>query len=74
MDAPVSTPACPDCGCHKVAAIHYGLPALDEDLESDLCDQQLTVTGCHSHNDTPQWYCTACHQQFGCIHADVQEI
>ncbi|MQG59666.1 MAG: hypothetical protein FI709_17350 [SAR202 cluster bacterium] len=60
-------PQCPSCGAPRVAAILYGLPALDEQLKRELDADHLVLGGCCVLNEMPQWRCGKCNYEWGTV-------
>lgn len=58
---------CPKCGSAKVAAIKYGLPAFDEELERELEAGRVVLGGCVITGDDPEWQCNECEHQWGSL-------
>ena len=56
---------CPKCGSEKIAPILYGKPALDEEMEQQLNDQELYLGGCCVTDDSSQFHCFGCGINFG---------
>jgi predicted RNA-binding Zn-ribbon protein involved in translation (DUF1610 family) len=51
---------CPACGASPVASILYGLPAMDEELDSKIERGLVALGGCIVTGDDPQWRCASC--------------
>ena len=57
--------SCPSCGSESIAMILYGLPAMSEELEKALENQEVTLGGCMVHDEAPRWVCNVCSHKFG---------
>lgn len=56
---------CPNCGSAKMAAILYGLPAFNEELQHQLDHGELVLGGCCITDDDPPWECINCGHRWG---------
>ena len=57
--------SCPSCGSKDIAEIQYGLPAITDELEEAIANQEITLGGCGIYDGAPQWACNACRHKFG---------
>jgi hypothetical protein len=55
---------CPYCGAARVAAILYGLPALDAQLDRDIEAGHIVLGGCCASDNPPVWRCGHCTREW----------
>ncbi len=65
MKRPDKPKTCPKCGSAKVAAILYGLPVFNDDLERAIDAGEIALGGCCIMGDDPLWRCLECKHEFG---------
>ena len=56
---------CPSCGGPRVAAILYGLPLFDDDLNRALDEGRVVLGGCSAFEDSAIWRCLECGHGWG---------
>jgi hypothetical protein len=65
MRTTTNSPAqCPYCGGARVAAILYGLPAFDAQLDHDLEAGRIVLGGCCVSESAPDWRCGECSKEW----------
>ena len=64
---PSRPPRCPSCEDARVAAILYGMPAIDEQLERDLASGRIALGGCCVSEGAPEWRCGNCNYEWGAL-------
>ena len=57
-------PDCPSCGSSIAAHILYGLPALTDELQQALDEQQVVLGGCIIEKNAPVGICIYCGYKF----------
>ena len=58
---------CPQCGSSNVAAIMYGLPDFNDELERELEAGRVVLGGCVISGEDPKWQCNECEHQWGSL-------
>jgi hypothetical protein len=58
---------CPSCGGPRVAAILYGLPMFDDELNRSLDEGRVVLGGCSVFEDSATWRCLECGHQWGVV-------
>lgn len=51
---------CTACFAPTIAAVLYGMPAFDRQMELDIEEGRLVLGGCAIGHDDPAWSCTTC--------------
>ena len=64
---PSKPTSCPECKDKSVAAILWGMPAFDDELEKGLEEGIIVLGGCCVSEDYAKWHCNACGHEWGHI-------
>lgn len=58
------TPSCPVChSAEQVIPIAYGYPGME--MFEAAQRKEIILGGCIISDESPPWYCEACHESFG---------